>query len=147
MSSRLIESYRSSNDRAFYSFFFLAAALLLLGGYLRWQAAAGDLWLDELVTLELLQRLNSPFAIVWGGYFDNNHQLNSLFLYFLPEVEAPRLLRGLSLFCGVVSLLVVNALEVIDIEIDQRKPALGAAQLPYAIFSQLIKVAPVKAAC
>ena len=83
----------------------MAAALLLLGFWLRWQGADGSLWLDELWTLDFLSRLDSPLQIFIGPYLDNNHQLNSLYLYFLPEITAPRVLRGFAIACGTAGVL------------------------------------------
>lgn len=89
---------------------FGGALLLVLAVGLRWRAAAGDLWLDELVTLDHLRHLDSPLAIIWGRYFDNSHPLNSLYLYLLPDAQSPQVLRGLSILAGAVTVLFVAML-------------------------------------
>jgi hypothetical protein len=53
-----------------------AAALRIL-------AARGDLWLDEVWTVALLDTLRSPVQIVTKLTHDNNHILNSLFVWIL----------------------------------------------------------------
>lgn len=59
------------------------AAATLIGLTLRILGARGDLWLDEIWTLKLLEHVGSPGEIFWNLAHDNNHPLNSLYLYFV----------------------------------------------------------------
>ncbi len=61
----------------------LVALAVLVGAWLRVLGAQGDLWLDEIWSLDLVGTVHSPGAVVWGISHDNNHILNSLWLYAL----------------------------------------------------------------
>ncbi|HEV2045517.1 MAG TPA: glycosyltransferase family 39 protein [Chthoniobacterales bacterium] len=52
---------------------------------LRVRAAINDLWLDEIWSLELVRDLHSPLEVFTKIHHDNNHYLNSLFIYFLGQ--------------------------------------------------------------
>jgi hypothetical protein len=58
----------------------LAAALA--GAALRIRAAQNSLWLDEIFSIDLLRGLTSPLSIFTDVHNDNNHYLNSLWLFF-----------------------------------------------------------------
>ena len=63
---------------------FLAAcglAVLVAGAALRIRAAQNSLWLDEIFSIDLLRTITSPFSIFTGIHNDNNHYLNSLWLF------------------------------------------------------------------
>ena len=62
----------------------------------------GDLWLDEIWSLRMVQSIESPWEIFTKIQHDNNHPLNSLFLY-LVQHGADWTYRLLSWFCGGVS--------------------------------------------
>jgi len=85
-------------------------ALILLGGILRFAAARGELWLDEVWSLTMVRRLASPLEIFFKLRIDNNHHLNSLWLYFVPT-EAPLIAYRLAaILSGVLTLAVAAAL-------------------------------------
>jgi len=66
----------------------------VLGGVLRLVAAQGDLWLDEVASITAARELTSPLG-VFSLARDNNHHLNTLWLYFARDFGgslAPRLL-------------------------------------------------------
>lgn len=65
-----------------------AGLILLVGLVLRLVGTHGDLWLDEIWTLDLLKPVTSVGQIVWGINHDNNHLLNSIYLY-LVGLDAP----------------------------------------------------------
>jgi hypothetical protein len=60
-------------------FLFAAAALI------RIRAAFNDLWLDEIWSIELVRELHSALGVFTQTHHDNNHYLNSLFIYFLGQ--------------------------------------------------------------
>ena len=64
-------------------FVMAAAALVLVGFWLRLHGARGDLWLDEVWSLALVARIHSVGAVFWGINHDNNHFLNSIWLYWV----------------------------------------------------------------
>jgi len=81
-----------------------AAALILAGGVvLRLVGTHGDLWLDEIWTLELLKPITSVGQIVWGINHDNNHYLNSFYLYLVGSDAPVMVQRGLSVFLGTAA--------------------------------------------
>jgi hypothetical protein len=88
----------------------LIAAVVAAGMVVRFQAATGDLWLDEVWSLELLRGLTSPVYIFSGIHHDNNHYLNSLYLYWLGFAEHFYSYRLLSLVLGLGSVLCAIAI-------------------------------------
>lgn len=72
------------------SYFRALIALTLLGVALRLHAAQGDLWLDEIWTLHLLERAHSIADVFIGLHHDNNHVANSAWLLLLgPDAPVP----------------------------------------------------------
>ena len=66
--------------------------------------ALGDLWLDEIWTLALLEPVKSFGGIIWDIRHDNNHILNSMYLYAVGPDAPPIVMRGLSMVCGIASI-------------------------------------------
>jgi len=67
---------------------------VVFGGILRLVAAQGDLWLDEVASIAAARELTSPLDVFTFAR-DNNHHLNTLWLYCVRDIEgslAPRLL-------------------------------------------------------
>jgi hypothetical protein len=84
--------------------FYLAGALVLLAALaLRIMAARGELWLDEIWSLNLLTLASSPLDIFWRLTHDNNHHLNSLYLYYLGDDASVLARRSLAIGFGVAS--------------------------------------------
>ena len=69
-----------------------AGAILILALILRILGARGDLWLDELWSLKLIDEVRARHDLLWGLAVDNNHYLNTLYLA-LVGADAPVLLR------------------------------------------------------
>ena len=63
----------------------LCVAIFLLAIIIRVRAAFNDLWLDEIWSLELVRELRSALGVFTLTHHDNNHYLNSLFIYFLGQ--------------------------------------------------------------
>jgi len=81
---------------------FVLGALVLLAGVLRLLAARGDLWLDEVWSLQMLAELRSPLEI-FGLRHDNNHLLNSLLLWALRGFDSDLAWRLPAVACGTAS--------------------------------------------
>src|SRR5208283_5094387 len=60
----------------------VVAALVAAGLAVRLWCARGPLWLDEIWSIENLAPLTRFWQVFWGISHDNNHFLNSLWLYF-----------------------------------------------------------------
>jgi len=52
---------------------------------IRARAAINDLWMDEIWSVELVRELHSALGVFTRTHHDNNHYLNSLFIYFLGQ--------------------------------------------------------------
>jgi hypothetical protein len=52
---------------------------------IRVRAAFNDLWMDEIWSVELMRELHSALGVFTQTHHDNNHYLNSLFIYFLGQ--------------------------------------------------------------
>ena len=72
---------------------------------LRLAAAANDLWFDEIWSLWLIAReAQAPWDLFRGGMrHDNNHLLNSLYLYWLPPHLSPLAYRLASVVAGTAA--------------------------------------------
>src|SRR5512135_3181929 len=57
-----------------------AGAMVLVGAVLRALAARGDLWLDEIWSIEWARKAGSFLGVFTNVHVDNNHYLNTLFL-------------------------------------------------------------------
>lgn len=56
-------------------------AVVAVGGLLRLAGLFGDLWLDEIWSVRMVEALDSPLEVLTVLRHDNNHPLNSLWLY------------------------------------------------------------------
>jgi hypothetical protein len=86
-------------------------AIALLGLALRLSSSSWPLWNDEIWSLQNLERIRHFWQIFWGISHDNNHSLNSLWLFFAnPVSENPTWLRAPSIICGALTVLVMGDL-------------------------------------
>ena len=85
-----------------------AGAILLAALVLRILGARGELWLDELWSLMLINEARERHDFFWVLATDNNHYLNTLYLY-LVGADAPVILqRALSIALGAATVLVAG---------------------------------------
>ena len=74
---------------AFRGFHWALGGIVAVCAAVRFAAARNDLWLDEVWSLRLVQQVHSAAEIVTRLWHDNNHPLNSLWLYLVgPEQPA-----------------------------------------------------------
>jgi hypothetical protein len=78
-------------------------AVVALAALVRLAATWNDLWLDEIWTLNLLGTLHSPLEILTSLHHDNNHVLNSFFLYLLKPLGSDWLYRLPALLAGIAT--------------------------------------------
>jgi len=78
-------------------------AVVAVFGAVRFACLCNDLWLDEIWSLNLVGQARSPVEIVTRLWHDNNHPLNSLFLYLLGPAQAGWAYRLLSWFTGTAT--------------------------------------------
>jgi len=79
----------------------LLTALIILAAVIRVIATHNDLWLDELISLRIANAVKSPWQIFTAVHQDNNHYLNTLYLYFVKAQNYSPVYRYLSVFWGV----------------------------------------------
>ena len=73
-------------------------------------AAGGDLWLDEIWSLDFAERATSPWRLFTDFKHDNNHLLNTLFLYAVRPVKQAFLYRLPAVLCGIGAILMLGRL-------------------------------------
>ena len=90
----------------------VAAAVAVVAGvgiglFLRVDGTLGGFWLDEIWSLVNLREIHAPIEILTRLHTDNNHILNSLFLYAVGERSWWPLYRLPSLISSVIALPMV----------------------------------------
>ena len=88
----------------------VAALALVLGAALRVACATGELWFDELWSLERAQRLERVLDVLLEPVFqhDNNHWLNTLWLHWIGTDVSPLVQRLPACLASLLSLLVIG---------------------------------------
>jgi hypothetical protein len=83
---------------------------LLIASLLIVLAARGDLWLDEIWSLWFAENAVSPLDLLTRFQHDNNHLLNTLYLYLLGQQSNLYLYRLLAVTSGLGSLILLTFL-------------------------------------
>lgn len=83
--------------------------LTAVGLLLRILGGRGELWLDEIWSLNLTSTVQSAWGLFWLRH-DNNHLLNSLWLYLLGPGHGFYLYRALAICCSSTALILSVAL-------------------------------------
>ena len=86
----------------------LAGACIALGSILIMVAAWGDLWLDEIWSVYCAEAVRTPWEILSRFKHDNNHVLNTLYLYVIGKQQTLLFYRGLAIASGIGSLIVLR---------------------------------------
>lgn len=81
------------------------AGAVLTGLFLRMRGAAGDLWLDEIWTLRLIGPATSVSDIFLRTPHDNNHYLNSAWLFAVGPEASTLAMRAASVVLGCLSVI------------------------------------------
>jgi hypothetical protein len=83
------------------------AVIIAVGFIVRAFTSRGELWLDEILSLNLARSLTAPAQILFviAARTDNNHPLNTLALYLLRDQTVLQLNRLPSVLCGTGSIL------------------------------------------
>ncbi len=85
----------------------ISAVGILLSSLLIVFAARGDLWLDEIWSLSFAEAAKTPWEILSLFKHDNNHILNTLFLYLIGQQQNLFLYRAFAILSGIVSLILL----------------------------------------
>ena len=86
------------------------AAITVLGLALRLWSASGGLWVDEAWSAVMVERARTPLGIFTAINHDNNHHLNSLWMWLVGYGAPPLALRALSIATGTATILVAAAI-------------------------------------
>jgi hypothetical protein len=85
------------------------AIVCVLAGAIRIAAARGELWLDEVWTLRLLQdNAHSPADILFRIAHDNNHVLNSLLMYWAGPNGSAWVYRWPAVLAGALTVVLAG---------------------------------------
>ncbi len=96
------------SDRSITAVIFVVAALLATA--LRFAVINNDLWLDEVWSVQHAASVESPSHIFVSLHHDNNHHLNTLWLWLYGADAGPIRQRFLSLVAGILAVLVTGVL-------------------------------------
>ena len=80
-----------------------AVVIILLSVLLRLLACFDDLWLDEIWSLQLAGKASSCFEIITTLQHDNNHPLNTLWLFVAGQNAGSFIYRIPALLCGCLT--------------------------------------------
>ncbi|MBL4613558.1 MAG: hypothetical protein JKY27_01605, partial [Magnetovibrio sp.] len=83
----------------------IAVLIVVTGAWLRYRAAQGDLWLDEIWSLQLVSNMSAWHEAFWKVTHDNNHPLNTVYLYWIDDGREPWVYRMLSIVAGTLSIV------------------------------------------
>jgi hypothetical protein len=83
------------------------AVLVAAGLVLRLAAARGDLWFDEVWSLVHVRDLHGPLGVFTAIHHDNNHHLNSLWLWLLGPHASALAARLLAVATGSAAVVLV----------------------------------------
>jgi hypothetical protein len=80
--------------------------IILFGAWLRFLGIFDEFWLDEIWSFFLVSKVNSPLEIITRLFHDNNHPLNSFFIYLIDNGNPVYWLkfRLLSFVAGVLTM-------------------------------------------
>ena len=98
----ITEVYPTLRIRLAISFAFLLSSILIIA------AALGDLWLDEIWSLSFVRASHSVTDLFIHFRHDNNHLLNTLFLYCLGERKTLFTYRLFAVFSGICSVFLIG---------------------------------------
>lgn len=102
------------------------ALLLLVALALRIAGATGELWLDEIWSLHLIDRIRSG-VVLPSIATDNNHYLNTLYLSIVGGGGPPLIVRGFSILLGTATVAAAGWL--------QRERGLASVVAAMALFA------------
>lgn len=94
----------SSNRRSGILAISLAFIAVIGATLCRLAGASGELWLDELWSVLNVQEISNPLQLITRLHHDNNHPLNSLWIWLCGVQSPPLLLRAPSVVFGVATI-------------------------------------------
>lgn len=116
-----MDIFRPSDRFTTAAIFWVAA---LFATALRVAVIDNDLWLDEVWSVQHAASVESPAEIFFSLHHDNNHHLNTLWLWLCGPDAGPVQQRFLSLVTGILAVLLTGVLTL-----RWGKPAASSAML------------------
>jgi hypothetical protein len=107
------------------AFLTACAVIVIAAAVVRIAACMNGLWLDEIWTLTLLRTISSPLEIFTRLKVDNNHYLNTLYMYFFRDHGNWPGFRALSVVTGLGAVVLAGLI----CRRDSRRSALTAMLL------------------
>lgn len=83
----------------------MSSCIVLLGLLLRVLSMHEPLWLDEAWSYLIARNADSPLDIIFHAKYDNNHVLNTLYLYLIPPDKPWFVYRLHSVFFGTGTII------------------------------------------
>ena len=114
------------SDRFKTATIFVVAALLATA--LRVAVIDNDLWLDEVWSVQHAASIESPAEIFVSLHHDNNHHRNTLWLWLCGPDAGPVQQRLLSLFSGIVAVLLTGVLVFFSFTVVGNLPELNPGE-------------------
>jgi hypothetical protein len=87
-----------------------ATAVILLGSAIIILCARGELWFDEVLSLQWAKNAAAPWQLLTLYRHDNNHLLNTFWMWLVGPGAPELLLRSFSIACGVATLILLYLL-------------------------------------
>jgi hypothetical protein len=84
------------------------AGIVTVAAALRLAASRGDFWIDEIFSWEIARRVGSVLAIFTRVHSDNNHHLNTLWMYLAGDHR--QIYRAPAILCGTISVALLAVL-------------------------------------
>jgi hypothetical protein len=109
-----------------------AAVALIAGAAFRICGAQGELWLDEIWSLHLIEQMKSGDVLPSIAY-DNNHYLNTLYMALVGGTAAPLALRACSILLGTMTVAAAGWLQR-----DRGRFAVSATMALFAVAYPLV---------
>ncbi|MBU0728639.1 MAG: hypothetical protein KKE17_00450 [Proteobacteria bacterium] len=84
--------------------------VVLLACIVRLAAAMNDFWLDEIWSYNIARQIDSMWGLIFTAHHDNNHILNTLYLYLLGDQYNWLWYRLLSIVTGTAVVVLIGRL-------------------------------------
>lgn len=105
----------------------VAAAIILLATSVFIICAQGELWFDEVLSVQWAKNASTPWQLLTDYRHDNNHLLNSLWLWLVGIKASELALRALAVASGTATLVLLYLLGGILSPLTKLVPLILAA--------------------
>ena len=92
----------------------ICGVLLIIAAGLRIAGIFNDFWIDEIISWDIARHVHSAVEIFTAVHSDNNHYLNTLWMYLLGDQTHWQIYRLLAVVTGTVSIGLLGILAAKD---------------------------------